>query len=613
MCKIEQWLHNNPGKPFLCCEYTHAMGNSCGAMHKYTDLSDREPRYQGGFIWDWADQSLYKTGRDGKVFQAYGGDFQERPTDWEFSGNGIVYGGDHSPSPKMQEVRYNYQNISVSFSKNAFTVKNKNLFTNTDRYDACAVLLREGRQWRRFPLTVAVPPLSEADFPFPEALRREIAFLRDAAPGDELVLTVSFTLREDTLWAKAGHELAFGQTVLAPAAQTPACTLPLEIVQGSFNLGVRGEGFSVLFSSLRPGLSSYVYGGQELLEQMPAPNFWRAPTDNDRGNQMPRRYSQWKAASLYAAAENIPEIERREHSVRVTYRYQLPTAPESACTVSYEVFGDGTVRTELDYKPVAGLADMPEFGMLFRLSADLDKLCWYGLGPEETYVDRLQGGKLGVWEGEVREQLARYLRPQESGNHCGVRWARITDRRGRGIEFAGENLSVRPDLKKLEQEAWVVRENIGEEVDALKRMIANLTFKQAILALPYNQAKALADALQHEILEVENIIYQIQGNYMGEDGRQNHDNCGPLHPKAPDESDTRLPFDIRLLFGTFADRVRTGGYAHTIYFNMYKADGLLRRKYRTFAGIEGWGCLIHEIVEQTLTLYFIREERRPSL
>ena len=181
------------------------------------------------------------------------------------------------------------------------------------------------------------------------------------------------------------------------------------------------------------------------------------------------------------------------------------------------------------------------------------------------------------------------------------------------VQKIGENLSVMPDLKKLEQEVCVVRENVGEEVDALKRMIANLTFKQAILALPYTQAKALADALQHEILEVENIIYQIQGNYMGEDGRQNHDNCGTLHPKAPDENDTWLPFDIRLLFGAFADRVRTGGYAHTIYFNMYKADGLLRRKYRTFAGIEGWGCLIHEIVEQTLTLYFIREERRPSL
>ena len=440
--EIEQWLRENPGKPFLCCEYTHAMGNSCGAMHKYTDLSDREPRYQGGFIWDWADQSLYKTGRDGEVFQAYGGDFLERPTDWEFSGNGIVYGGDHAPSPKMQEVKYNYQGISVSFAGESFTVRNKNLFTNTDRYAACAILLREGREQRRFPLALAVAPLSEASFPFPEELQHEIAMLRGAAPGEELVLIVSFTLREDTRWARAGHEVAFGQTVLAPAAQKPACTLPLEIVQGSFNLGVRGEGFSVLFSSLRPGLSSYVWGGRELLEQMPAPNFWRAPTDNDRGNQMPQRYSQWKAASLYAAAEYVPEVERRAHSIRVAYRYKLPTIPESACTVSYEVFGDGTVKTELDYIPVAGLADMPEFGMLFRLSADLDRLCWYGLGPGETYVDRLRGGKLGIWEGTVRDQLARYLRPQESGNHCGVRWARVIDRKGRGMEFAGDALSV---------------------------------------------------------------------------------------------------------------------------------------------------------------------------
>ena len=175
---------------------------------------------------------------------------------------------------------------------------------------------------------------------------------------------------------------------------------------------------------------------------MPAPNFWRAPTDNDRGNQMPQRYAQWKLASLYAAADSVPDIEMREHSVRVSYRYKLPTAPEGACTVSYEVFGDGTVKTELDYTPVEGLADMPEFGMLFRLPAELDRLCWYGLGPEETYADRMHGGRLGVWEGAVRDQLARYLRPQESGNHCGVRWARVLDRKGRGIEFAGDELSV---------------------------------------------------------------------------------------------------------------------------------------------------------------------------
>ena len=442
VANIEKWLKEHSGKPFICCEYTHAMGNSCGAMHKYTELTDREPRYQGGFIWDWADQSIYKTGRDGKPFLAYGGDFQERPTDWEFSGNGIVYGGDHAPSPKMQEVKFNYQNIAVDFSGNTFTVTNKNLFINTDRFAACAILLREGKEWRRFPLEIAVAPLTKESFPFPEALTREIACLQDAAPQDELAVTVSFALKADTAWAKAGHEVAFGQTVLPCKAKKSVCTAPLEIVQGTFNLGVRGEGFSVLFSAIRPGLSSYVCGGRELLEQMPAPNFWRAPTDNDRGNQMPQRYGQWKLASLYAQADNVPEIEPREHSIRVAYRYKLPTVPESSCKVSYEVFGDGTVKTELDYTPVEGLTDMPEFGMLFRLPAELDRLSWYGLGPEETYADRQHGGKLGVWEGAVRDQLARYLRPQECGNHCGVRWARVTDSRGRGIEFAGDALSV---------------------------------------------------------------------------------------------------------------------------------------------------------------------------
>ena len=438
--EIENWLRENPGKPFICCEYTHAMGNSCGAMHKYTDLSDREPRYQGGFIWDWADQSIDSIGRDGKPFQAYGGDFDERPTDWEFSGNGIVYGGDHSPSPKMQEVKFNYQSISVEFKDTDFTVKNRNLFTDTAAFTASALLLRSGREYRRFPMYISVPPLAEKSYPFPEALKNEIAFLREASPEDELAVVISFALRGDTLWAKAGHEVAFGQTVLPHTWEKAPCDKPLTVVKGSFNLGVRGEGFSVMFNVLRPGLASYIHNGRELMKQAPAPSFWRAPTDNDRGNRMPQRYAQWKIASLYAAPENMPEIEAGAHSVRVTYRYKLPTAPESECRLSYEVFGDGSVKTALDYSPVEGLGDMPEFGVLFRLPAELERLSWYGLGPEETYADRQRGGRLGVYEKAVRENLARYLRPQESGNHCGVRWARVTDRKGRGIEFSGDGL-----------------------------------------------------------------------------------------------------------------------------------------------------------------------------
>ena len=150
--EVEKWLAEHPGKPMINCEYTHAMGNSCGAMHKYTDLTDREARYQGGFIWDYVDQSLYKKDRFGREYQAYGGDCGERPTDYNFSGNGIVYGGDRAPSPKMQEVKYNYQNISVVFDESGFTVKNKNLFIDTDRFEACAILLADGEKCAELPL-----------------------------------------------------------------------------------------------------------------------------------------------------------------------------------------------------------------------------------------------------------------------------------------------------------------------------------------------------------------------------------------------------------------------------------------------------------------------------
>ena len=452
VAQIEAFLAEHPEKPFICCEYTHAMGNSCGGMHKYTDLSDREMRYQGGFIWDFADQSLYRRDRFGRWFQAYGGDCGERPTDYEFSGNGIVYGGDHSPSPKMQEVKYNYQSISVRFEGTDFTVVNKQLFLNTDPYRAEAILLADGEERLRLPLKIAVPPLSERRFTLPEALLREKALLERAAlslgkSAPEFAVTVSFTLKEDTRWAKAGHELAFGQTVFPRAAAPFVCTEPLTVVRGKHNLGVRGRDFSLQFSALRPGLSSYVYDGVEFIDQSPMPNFWRAPVDNDRANGMPQRYAQWKLASLYPTpfgsegAPFFPEVEEKEHSVAVRFIYYLPTAPASKCTVRYEVFGDGTVETTLEYKAVRGLPDMPEFGMLFRLSADLDRVRWYGLGPEETYVDRCRGGRLGVYEKLVEENLARYLVPQESGNKCGVRWARVTDRRGRGLLFSGEELS----------------------------------------------------------------------------------------------------------------------------------------------------------------------------
>ena len=449
---IERFLAEHPDKPMICCEYTHAMGNSCGAMHKYTDLTERNPRYQGGFIWDYVDQSLYRKNRFGQWYQAYGGDCGERPTDYNFSGNGIVYGGDRSPSPKMQEVKYNYRSISVEFSETGFTVKNRYLFLNTDAFRARTMLLMNGREIRTEALSVPVPPLSEANFPLPERFLREMETQRQAArtlgkEAPEFAVTVSFALKEDTLWAKAGHEVAFGQKVFKRESPVFSCEEPLTVVRGRWNLGVRGRGFSAQFSAIRPGLTSYVHDGVEYISQSPMPNFWRAPVDNDRANGMPQRYAQWKIASLYPSgqyegAPMFPELEQTAHSVAVTYRYALPTTPAGSCTLRYEVFGDGTVETTLHYDAVKGLPEMPEFGVLFRLDADLDRMVWYGLGPEENYADRQRGARLGIFSRTVEENQARYLRPQESGSHCGVRWLKVTDRRGRGLLFSGEELSV---------------------------------------------------------------------------------------------------------------------------------------------------------------------------
>ena len=434
---IKKFLAEDDSKPFICCEYTHAMGNSCGAMHKYTDLTDTEPKYQGGFIWDYIDQSIYKKDRYGKEFQAYGGDFGERPTDYNFSGNGIAYGGNRDASPKMQEVKFNYQNITAQVSEDSVKVINKNLFVNTDTFDCEVTLAKNGHVLRTETLETSVDPLSENIYALP--------FGKQTRPG-EYTVTVSFLLKKKTLWAEAGHEVAFGQYVYQVEETEKLSECGVELVKSLHNIGVRGENFQVMFSVLNGGMVSYKYAGREMIEAIPKPNFWRAPTDNDCGNLMPMRYAQWKIASMYAthkdfrskeryAPSNAPETTVYENSVEVAFKYLMPTTPVSECRLAYEVFGDGRVKTTLTYDPVKELGDMPEFGVLFKFNADYDHVKWYGLGPAETYADRKHGAKLGIYENSVSDNMARYLVPQECGNKEGVRWASITDRKGRGMLF----------------------------------------------------------------------------------------------------------------------------------------------------------------------------------
>lgn len=442
---IEKFLADNPEKPFICCEYTHAMGNSCGAMHKYTELSDREPRYQGGFIWDYIDQSIYKKDRYGKWFLTYGGDFGDRPTDGDFSGNGICYGGEREASPKMQEVKFNYQNISVDFDSDyIFTVTNKNLFVNTSVFDAFAILLADGEEVYRTRLQISVPPMEQASYEVPVTLKNSMIDVEK-----EYCIVVSFVLKENTIWEKAGYEIAFGQHMIKKPVSEYSCDKSVELVVGNGNILVRGENFKALFSRMNLGMVSYVYGGVEMLPNtIPLPNFWRTPTNNDSGNMMPQRYAQWKIASMYVTtrqdqrfADTSPRVEKNDNNIAITYTYFMPTTPQSSCEVTYRVFGDGTIETTLSYDPVKELGDMPEFGMMFKLDADYDTVKWYGLGPQETYEDRQHGGKYGVYENKVADNIAEYLVPQESGNKCRVRYAKVMDKKGRGMLFFGDELS----------------------------------------------------------------------------------------------------------------------------------------------------------------------------
>lgn len=444
---IKEYLAQGDKRPYIECEYSHAMGNSNGALHKYTELADQKDcGYQGGFIWDYIDQSIWKKDRYGKWFQAYGGDFGERPTDYNFSGNGIAYGGDRAPSPKMQEVKFCYQNIAVSIDNSGFEVWNKNLFTSTDAFDCVALLHRDGKLYQQQELTnIDVAPEERSSFPLP--------FMVPALPG-EYAVTISFRLKEDTSWAKKGHEVAFGQGVIAVVRSIPSKKVtPFTVTHGTHNIGVRGENFDVLFSDLNGGLTSYRYAGKEMIQEIPRPNFWRAPTDNDCGNNMGGVRGQWKLASLYATAKGIgkeipsvhggtilqnPTCEVEADSVVVTYLYNLQTSPAAECSLQYRVFGDGRIQTTLHYDPVEGLAAMPEFGVLFKIDADYDTVEWYGNGPAETYWDRQHGAKLGIYQNKVADNMAQYLVPQECGAKTAVRWAKVVDRKGRGLLFTAD-------------------------------------------------------------------------------------------------------------------------------------------------------------------------------
>lgn len=423
---IEEYLNNNPQKPFINCEYMHAMGNSCGGFNLYTELEDKYPMYQGGFIWDYIDQAIEVTGEDGVKKLAYGGDFDDRATDYCFCTNGIIY-ADRTISPKSQEVKHLYSNVKLNPDKQGVLIKNNNLFKGTSEYEFVCYIENEGNKIYEKTILVDVAAGCEKYVGIDNP---------NIENNGEFTYNVSMRLKEDTLWAEKGHEVAFGQAIYNNIVESDNKynDCKFEVVHGDGNIGVKGNDFSAMFSMVEPGIISLRYDGKEYITRAPKTSFFRATTDNDRGNKHNFRCAQWQIAGLQQKCVDF-KLREEENKAILEYKFAMPTSIETTNTVTYTVTPDGAININLKYKGVEGMSEIPLYGIDFKLKKELSNFKYYGLGPEENYIDRNEGTRLGVFETTAKDNMSKYLIPQECGNRTGVRWVKVTNDNGEGLCF----------------------------------------------------------------------------------------------------------------------------------------------------------------------------------
>lgn len=424
---IETYLNGDPVRPYISCEYMHSMGNSTGGLHLYTELEEKYRLYQGGFIWDYIDQSLYRVNEQGETVLTYGGDHDERATDYEFCGNGIVF-ADRTVSPKAQEVKALYSDVKLAPDEKGVTIQNDSLFISTEKYLFRFAVMQEDRCLYEAQEKITVPAGAK------EYITH--AFPQMEEPG-EYVYEVSMQLAAACVWGESGFEICSGQYVKKIGQKCEEVLCPMEIIHGDGNIGVRGEGFTAMFSKTEGGISSLRYDGTEYITRAPKTSFWRALTDNDRGTKLGFDCGQWMQAGLFQKLSDV-QVEEKPDFVKITFEYIVPTTPETRNAVTYQVTGDGRIHIHVKYQGAENLPVLPAFGMDFKLKEKYHNVKYYGYGPEENYADRKKGARLGVYESTAADNMSPYLFPQECGNHTGVRWVSVTDDRGEGIRFVGE-------------------------------------------------------------------------------------------------------------------------------------------------------------------------------
>ncbi|WHX50324.1 glycoside hydrolase family 2 TIM barrel-domain containing protein [Paenibacillus woosongensis] len=421
--EVEQYARNNPQKPYILCEYSHAMGNSCGGLHLYTELFDRYDILQGAFIWDWVDQAIRTRTPDDTEYMAYGGDFGESPHDGNFCGNGLIF-ADRTVTPKLDEVKKCYQSVkfeSVNLQLGRIRVQNQYLFTDLREYALNWEVQLDGVPASNGTVELRLPPGESTEIVIP--------YLPIDSRGQEAILTVSLATRHKTKWAEAGHEVAWEQFTLAPYFRRESSVLDdsaaLTVSELDDELLVSAKNVVLRFSQSTGELVSYALFGKEQLAEPVRPNFWRAVTDNDLGNKLHERCRIWRNAPDNRQLHGF-SWKREDSSCIITSRYILDTAPLTALTIEYRILSDGTMEVCEELVPGSALPEIPEIGMMFILHGQLDTITWYGRGPHDNYWDRKTGARVGLFSGTVHGQFVPYLRPQECGNKTDVRYACLT-------------------------------------------------------------------------------------------------------------------------------------------------------------------------------------------
>ncbi len=431
-------------RPYIPSEYAHAMGNSTGNFQDYWDVIEQYDNLQGGFIWDWVDQSIWKTNEKGERYYAYGGDYGENmPSDNTFLNNGIVF-PDRSAQPGLYEVKkahefINFKNQGIN-RHNELRVLLENLydFTNLNQFTFSAEIKADGKVLKNIPIENI-----EVGTHVSKLIRISLNDI-SLAKNTEYLIEISAKVKNDWGILPAGFEVAHEQIALSKKYEKELTEVAngksLLLKEANGKVTVSNADMKLVFSKKEGRLVSYKYKGTELLKdgKGPRPNFWRAVTDNDFGNQMHRKNLEWKKASLFSTVTTLSTEKVAENQVKLNVEYSLPGV-NTTFHSTYEISGTGVVKISNALGTSEYQADIPRVGMRMQMPKAYGNMNYYGRGPWENYVDRKASTFIDVYKSKVKDQYVPYIRPQENGYKTDVRWVALSNADGNGLLVVAED------------------------------------------------------------------------------------------------------------------------------------------------------------------------------